>query len=342
MSFLWRNRLRPTVLACLLVGVFVAPRAALACPGDCDGSGEVTVDELVTMITIALGTLAVDACAAGDLDGDGSVTVDEIVRALDAILNGCPASGSTPTPTPTASATDTATPTATATATPRDPEPAYVSFDFRSGASGWLAGFADYPEGQEEFYELSAEIAENPPGASVFGTAFRLSGNNHSDDLFMFLKARLGMTEGLRPNVRYEIAFSIDLATNAPSGCPGIGGAPGESVFLKAGASTQEPDTFVDGEGLLRMTVDKGDQSESGPAGVVLGHIANGLPCDDVDLDDPPFLRRRYDWITSPYPARTDGNGNLWLLVGTDSGFEGPTTIYYQRIQALLSPLPAE
>lgn len=340
MSSLWRNRLRPAILATVLVGVFVVPRTVVACPGDCDGSGEVTVDELVTMISIALGTFLVETCAPGDLDADGNITVDEIVRALDAILNGCPASESTPTstPTPTASATATATPTAT----PRPPEPVYVSFDFRSGDSGWIAGFADYPAGQEEFYELAAEIAPNPPGASVFGTAFRLSGNNHSDDLFMYLKVRLGVTEGLRPNVRYEVTFSIDIATSAPSGCPGIGGAPGESVFLKAGASAEEPDALVDDEGLLRMTVDKGDQSESGPAGVVLGHIANGLPCDEVDPDEPPFLRRRYDWVTSPYPARSDANGTLWLLVGTDSGFEGPTTIYYQRIQALLSPLPAE
>ena len=38
----------------------------------------------------------------------------------------------------------------------------------------------------------------------------------------------------------------------------------------------------------------------------------------------------------NPISITTDNNGQLWLIVGTDSGFEGNTTIYYNKITAVL------
>jgi len=62
----------------------VVPR----CPGDCDESHDVAVDEIVIAVTIALGTSPVEACPAADVDGVGGVTVDEIVQAVNAALGG--------------------------------------------------------------------------------------------------------------------------------------------------------------------------------------------------------------------------------------------------------------
>jgi hypothetical protein len=59
------------------------------CPGDCDGSGDVTVDEIVVLVSIALGTAAANDCPPGDRDGSGSITVDEILQAVNAALEGC-------------------------------------------------------------------------------------------------------------------------------------------------------------------------------------------------------------------------------------------------------------
>jgi hypothetical protein len=50
----------------------------------------VTVDELLTMVNIALGTADVSACTAGDANRDGQVTIDEILAAVNAELTGCP------------------------------------------------------------------------------------------------------------------------------------------------------------------------------------------------------------------------------------------------------------
>ena len=61
-----------------------------ACVGDCNGQGEVTVNELLTMVNIALGNLEVTACEAGDANHDGEITVNEILTAVNNTLNGCP------------------------------------------------------------------------------------------------------------------------------------------------------------------------------------------------------------------------------------------------------------
>jgi hypothetical protein len=64
--------------------------AAPPCPGDCDGDGTVTVDEIVAGVNLALAGAPPAACAALDLDGDDLVLVHELLRAVFGALNGCP------------------------------------------------------------------------------------------------------------------------------------------------------------------------------------------------------------------------------------------------------------
>jgi hypothetical protein len=48
------------------------------------------VDEILTMVNIALGNADVDACLAGDAYHDGQIAIDEILTAVNNALNGCP------------------------------------------------------------------------------------------------------------------------------------------------------------------------------------------------------------------------------------------------------------
>jgi hypothetical protein len=61
-----------------------------ACLGDCSGDGEVTVDEILLMVNIALGDADISECLAGDGNGDQQVTVEEIIGAVNNALQGCP------------------------------------------------------------------------------------------------------------------------------------------------------------------------------------------------------------------------------------------------------------
>ena len=62
--------------------------ALVVCTGDCDGSGEVDVTEIIKMVNIALGAPLSD-CMAGDASGDGMVEITEIIAAVNHALNGC-------------------------------------------------------------------------------------------------------------------------------------------------------------------------------------------------------------------------------------------------------------
>jgi hypothetical protein len=59
------------------------------CVGDCHGDGGVTVDEMIIMVNIALGSAPIWMCDAGDVNHDGQTTVDEIVTAVGVALAGC-------------------------------------------------------------------------------------------------------------------------------------------------------------------------------------------------------------------------------------------------------------
>jgi hypothetical protein len=62
------------------------------CTGDCDGSGDVQINEIITCVNIALGTSPLSACSPCDANGDGQVAINEIITAVNNALNGCPAS----------------------------------------------------------------------------------------------------------------------------------------------------------------------------------------------------------------------------------------------------------
>jgi poly(3-hydroxybutyrate) depolymerase/6-phosphogluconolactonase (cycloisomerase 2 family) len=59
------------------------------CVGDCDWDSQVTVDEVILGVNIALGAAPLSACEMFDDAGDGTVTVDTLVRAVNHALNGC-------------------------------------------------------------------------------------------------------------------------------------------------------------------------------------------------------------------------------------------------------------
>jgi FG-GAP-like repeat len=59
------------------------------CAGDCDGSGAVSIDELVLAVRIALDDRFVGACEAIDTNGSDSVEINELIAAVGRALAGC-------------------------------------------------------------------------------------------------------------------------------------------------------------------------------------------------------------------------------------------------------------
>ena len=196
-----------------------------------------------------------------------------------------------------------------------------LTFDFNQNDGGFTPIFSDYPneQGVEEFYELRSGHEEVPIAEA--GKGLFLSGNNHSDDLFMGYYKDLS---GLVPETEYQFTVRFQLATNVENDMIGIGGAPGESVFVKCGVASKEPENSLDSLNHFCLNIDKGSQSTSGSDMIVVGNLAK------EEINRPGEYE--FNEIETKVIARTDEAGTAYLVIGTDSGFEGVTSYYLDDI----------
>ncbi len=207
-----------------------------------------------------------------------------------------------------------------------------VTSNFAHGSDGWLPVFTDYNL-DESGFDFLAERRSLPASVEVpfdFRKAYYLQSHNRSDDVFMFLKKVLTAHHGVIPNAAYYLNFEILFASNAAD-CIGSGGSPGESVYLKAGGSSYEPVPDLLPTRYISITIEKGNQSEGGRQMGAVSNIANGGSCDEPTY---VLLRKHY---RHPFPIHSSPSGQLWIAVGTDSGYEGLTGIYYYQIRVQLS-----
>jgi cysteine-rich repeat protein len=159
-------------------GVFTSVSVLVACAGDCDGSRDVAINEVITLVNIALGTAPLSACTAGDADHSGTIEINDIIQAVNNALNGCPVP---PTPAvPTSTVTPASTPTQTPTQTPTvTPTPCFTDngdgtisdchtqllWEKKTGTVGGSPGDTD-PQNVNNRYTWSAG------GTAADGTAF--------------------------------------------------------------------------------------------------------------------------------------------------------------------------
>ena len=200
------------------------------------------------------------------------------------------------------------------------------SFDFNLNIKDWKVGFADFPKGEEVFYELSFEQTLLPTELGDNTKGLKISGNNHSADLFMFATRKI---TGLLPNTRYDIAFDVTFGTNAAKNCVGLGGSPGESVTFKAGAINIEPKAEIKGSDTqYSMNIDKGNQSLSGSDAIALGHLANENECGSGNT---LYMAKTVNNQNTTFSTTTDDKGSFWIILSTDSGYEASTSIYLMK-----------
>ena len=207
-----------------------------------------------------------------------------------------------------------------------------VTSDFEKSADEWAGDFSEYSTATDTAsLELRFRRTTLPAPLDTKTYGLMLQGHNRSDDMFMYLKKKV---TGLKANKPYNVTFEVDLGTKYSSGGFGAGGSAGGSVFLKAGASAIEPaKKLVDG--FYTFNLDKGRQSESGKDLIVLGNVANGLETDTYAI-----VKR--DNLTKPAIVTSDASGAIWVCIGTDSGFEGLTQLYYDKIKVTVTELLAD
>jgi hypothetical protein len=198
-------------------------------------------------------------------------------------------------------------------------------FDFSTGSNGFTGGVSDFGVNQSEQHQFVFENEALPPPLNPGQNAQYLSGTNPSDDLFMYMKRKV---KGLKPNTLYQVHFVVEFASIYPTNAIGVGGPPGEGVTMKAGITLVEPDTMViDKSGdYVVMNIDKGNQSQPGPDMDTIGHVGVS------DTTTVYTLKTNHN-LFHPFAFTTDQSGEAWVIVGTDSGFESTTAIYYTHVE---------
>ena len=141
-----------------------------------------------------------------------------------------------------------------------------------------------------------------------------------------------GGDDGIVAGQRYQASVVVRFASNTPMGCVGVGGSP-DAVTMKGGVVATEPAPEPEAGGYIGFNIDKGSQTEIGSEAFDLGTI--GVP--ETDCDETPWviLERSGTMEVTATPE-----GEVWLYVGGDSGFEAAHTIFYDAIDITLAPLP--
>jgi hypothetical protein len=182
------------------------------CVGDCPPTDQqVSVNELVLGVNIALGNTPLDACPSYDVNGNGAVGVEELIVAVNNAAQGCPGG-----PTPLPSATATASPTPTVTSTPA-PGPVVGFFGVTSSDDTLQPPSAMAPGGipiyQRNFGFGFSLVVEAKPGTALRDVAINTFVSGGVPDL--------------------QIQATRNLGNGSPAVCdntadpPGFGGVPG-------------------------------------------------------------------------------------------------------------------
>lgn len=90
-----------------------------------------------------------------------------------------------------------------------------------------------------------------------------------------------------------------------------------------------KPIKVDDNDGYYRMNIKKINQANDGEEMKIIGNVANG-----TDRNEFVLIKR-----SGTFSGRTDDKGEVWVIIGTDSGFEATTTLYYTHIKVTFTPV---
>lgn len=208
-----------------------------------------------------------------------------------------------------------------------------IFYEFSKDLQGFESGFVDLPvyADTKDLYELDFHYKEIPVKDDK-SKGIYLTGHNRSDDLFMYVYKNLGKDHDLKPNTKYLMDLSFKVATNVPEGMMGIGGSPGEAVYVKAGVVNKKPISVVDLNKYYRLYLDKGNQSSGGKDLSVIGNIVK-----DNGTSDDSYAYKHFETTSL---VEVDSEGNAYVVIGFDSGYEGKTEVYLDDITVNLIEIP--
>jgi hypothetical protein len=199
------------------------------------------------------------------------------------------------------------------------------NFDFSLDDHDWQSFFADYPAHEESFFELDFGWKNQPLPLDTTVKTLMISGNNHSDDLFMGIYRKV---ENLIPGAVYKVTFEISMASNVATGSVGVGGSP--DLSLGVGGMYYQPDTLRDNDGWYRPNFMSLLQSHESNSTL---KVAGTIGVSDTTTQYTVIHR---DNLDAPMNLKVSNQGELYLMIAVDSGFEGITKLYFKSVHIRL------
>ena len=222
---------------------------------------------------------------------------------------------------------------------PKEKQSLLLTYDFSESAQGFSIDTADHYVEHQLNNKITSEMADLPsPYEYRKGIMFQW--DNYSDDMKGFIKKKI---TGLNANSQFQVDFNVDVLTFMSDACGGIGGSPGESVRVKAALLVEEPVKSIESHYIYDVlyqeyVISIDDGQSGGDDVVVLGHIGLPIPCDDDFFANhvweiKPLSNDENFFIT------TNSNGEAWIYVSIDSGFEGRSTFYLAEVELSIQEL---
>ncbi|SMF73118.1 hypothetical protein [Pseudobacteriovorax antillogorgiicola] len=200
----------------------------------------------------------------------------------------------------------------------------------------WTPHFSDLPGECVDSDGLPVEIERLNPDTScdtfeldytMENQMLVMESHNRSDDVWMGLSRWYG---GLNAHQSYEMCLDLTFFSDARTGGVGIGGSP-DAVHLKFGAAHGDLkfDSTFSGTDTIYFddqVFDKGNQASVGSDVVYLGQIS-------TEVSDGCFKNFCPKQVSACIPVVADDEGRVNAVLGSDSGFEGVTKLFYKEIE---------
>lgn len=205
--------------------------------------------------------------------------------------------------------------------------PATYQYDFEKSEEAFEPVFSDYHDdgNNYETYEMKSDYMDIPI-KDRSSKGLYIASMNRSDDIFMGYVKEI---TGLGKEQTYTFDLSFQLATNVEAGGFGIGGSPGSAVYIKAGIASEKPKIQKDDNDVFRFSnLDTGSQASGGKDLLQLGNME----------------KPEEDWIegfmfksfSTSVTATTNSDGSVYLIIGSDSGYEGFTEYYIDDVSIIV------
>lgn len=235
------------------------------------------------------------------------------------------------------------------------PEDADVaaSFNFANNPQGWKANVTDFIIDLEDDVELETGAFQVPTGDDYYETdehnadpdnrAFRIRGNNVSDDIFFYMKRKLGPEFGVEPETEYKVHYRVTWLTHQ---CRREDDD--ELAHLKMGASKWEPQRRENDDGThYTLNVDYGEEiHSSGVNASDSGDTRHDVECNVSQSRAVPYERSHtHTQVVESAPDSEDleaADGSIWLLLGIHSEIPDDNEIQFMRINVALTEVACD